>query len=288
MSSRTLAVLTLVGFISFVGISSVAIIDESELAIVTQLGQYKATLDKPGIHFKIPFVQTVHRMERRILGSDAPPAEYLTLDKKRLVADPVTRWRIVDPLQFFITVHDEGGARARVDDIVLSEMRREVASHNFGEIVGNARDPLMIAVANRAGLKSKKEFGIEIIDVRIKRADLPREVQESVFARMRAERERIAKQYRSEGEEEAAKIRAETDKEKTILLAKSYEAAQKLRGSGDAESTRIYADTYGKDPELYSFLRSLDAYEQIINNQTSLVLSAKSEMFKYLAKPDKK
>jgi membrane protease subunit HflC len=287
MSSRTLAALTLVGFISFVVISSVAIIDESELAIVTQLGQYKVTLDKPGIHFKIPLLQTVHRMERRILGSDAPPAEYLTLDKKRLVADPVTRWRIVDPLQFFITVHDEGGARARVDDIVLSEMRREIASHDFGEIVGNARDPLMIAVANRAGLKSKKEFGIKIIDVRIKRADLPREVQESVFARMRAERERIAKQYRSEGEEEAAKIRAETDKEKTILLAKSYEAAQKLRGSGDAESTRIYAETYGKDPELYSFLRSLDAYEQIINNQTSLVLSAKSEMFKYLAKPDK-
>lgn len=288
MSSRTLAALTLLGFLLFVGISSIAIIDESELAIVTQLGQYKVTLDKPGIHFKIPFLQTVHRMERRILGSDAPPAEYLTLDKKRLVADPITRWRIVDPLQFFITVHDESGARARVDDIVLSEMRREIASHDFGEIVGNARDPLMVAVANRAGRKSKKEFGIEIIDVRIKRADLPREVQESVFARMRAERERIAKQYRSEGEEEAAKIRAKTNKEKTILLAKSYEVAQKLRGEGDAESTRIYAETYGKDPELYSFLRSLDAYEQIINDQTSLVLSAKSEMFKYLAKPDKK
>ena len=151
-------------------------------------------------------------MERRIMGSDTPPAEYLTLDKKRLVADPVTRWRIVDPLTFFKTVHDESGAKARLDDIVNSELRRELASHDFGQIVGNERDPLM--QQRRHPVRNKtKEFGIEIVDVRIKRADLPREVQESVFARMRAERDRVAKQYRSEGQEEAAKIRADTDKE---------------------------------------------------------------------------
>jgi membrane protease subunit HflC len=186
-----------------------------------------------------------------------------------------------------MTVHDEARARQNLDDIVLSEMRREIASHNFGDIVGNARDPLMIAVAERAS-SQVKDFGIDVIDVRIKRADLPTEVQESVFARMRAERERIAKKYRSEGDEEAAKIRADTDKDKTIILAKAYEEAEKLRGEGDAISTKIYAEAYGKDPEFYTFLRSLTAYEQLLNAQTSVVLSTDSPLFKYLDNPSKK
>ena len=268
--------------------SSAFIIDEREQAIVTQFGEFKRAITTPGLEWKLPFVQTVHRMERRLLGSDAPPAEYLTLDKKRMVADPVTRWRIADPLKFFTTVHDQSGARARLDDIVLSEMRREISSHNFGDIVGNEREPLMQAVAARTGEKALAEFGIEIIDVRIKRADLPREVQESVFARMRAERDRIGKQYRSEGEEEAAKIRADTDKEKTIMLARAYESAQKLRGEGDALSTKIYAEAYSKDPEFYTFTRSLEAYERVLTKDSTLVLSTGSELFRYLGQPAKK
>ena len=266
-----------------VGWSSVFVVDEGELAIVTQFGEYKRSAETPGLYFKTPFVQTVDSMERRIMGSDTPPAEYLSLDKKRLVADPVSRWRIVDPLMYFKTVHDESGAKARLDDIINSELRRELASHNFGDIIGNARDPMMqrVALATRS---QTKEFGIEIVDVRIKRADLPREVQESVFARMRAERDRVAKQYRSEGEEEAAKIRADTDKEKTILLAKAYETSQKARGEGDAESTKIYADAYGKDPEFYAFTRSLDAYEKAMGEQSTLVLSTGSDLFQYLSK----
>jgi membrane protease subunit HflC len=266
-----------------VGWSSVFVVDEGELAIVTQFGEYKRSAETPGLYFKTPFVQTVDSMERRIMGSDTPPAEYLSLDKKRLVADPVSRWRIVDPLMYFKTVHDESGAKARLDDIINSELRRELASHNFGDIIGNARDPMMqrVALATRS---QTKEFGIEIVDVRIKRADLPREVQESVFARMRAERDRVAKQYRSEGEEEAAKIRADTDKEKTILLAKAYETSQKARGEGDAESTKIYADAYGKDPEFYSFTRSLDTYEKAMGEQSTLVLSTGSDLFQYLSK----
>lgn len=262
------------------GFSSMFVVDETELAIVTQFGEYKRAIERPGLYFKSPFVQTVRRMDSRILSSNTPPAEYLTLDKKRLVADPVSHWRIVEPLKFYTSVHDESGARARLDDIVNSELRRELASQNFGEIVGNAREPLMDRVA--ANVRSKtKSFGIHIIDVRIKRADLPKEVQESVFQRMRAERDRVAKQYRSEGEEEAAKIRAETDKEKTILLARAYETAQKARGEGDAESTRIYAEALGKDAEFYAFLRSLDAYEKAFGDQTTLVLSTGSDMFKY-------
>lgn len=287
MSSKSSIAVLGIAITMAVAWSSTFVIDETQAAIVTQFGQFKRAITSPGLFYKLPFVQTVDRMDRRILSSDAPPAEYLTLDKKRLVADPVTRWRIIDPLRFFMTVHDESGARARLDDIVLSEMRREISSHNFGEIVGNARDPLMLAVADRTGAKARNEFGIEIIDVRIRRADLPREVQESVFSRMRAERERIAKQYRSEGEEEAAMIRAKTDKEKTILLAKAYESAQKLRGDGDAVSTKIYAEAYGQDAEFYAFLRSLDAYEEIVGNQSSLVMSTNSDLFRYLSNPKK-
>jgi membrane protease subunit HflC len=276
--------LLLIGLLA--GYSSAFVVNETDLAIVTQFGEYKRTIQDPGLHFKTPFAQTVHRMERRIVSNDTPPAEYLTLDKKRLVADPVTRWRIVDPLAFYKTVHDEAGANARIDDIVDSELRRELASHDFGDIVGNERDPLMQVVADYTREKTK-EFGIYVVDVRIKRADLPKQVQESVFARMRAERDRVAKQYRSEGEEEAAKIRADTDKEKTILLAKAYETAQRARGEGDAESIRVYAEAYGKDPEFYAFSRSLEAYDRAITAESTLVLSTGSPLFRYLLGPQK-
>lgn len=288
MSNKSSAVGLLIAIILLVGWSTAFVVDETDQVIITQFGQYKRTINEPGLYFKLPLAQTIVRMERRIMSSDARSDKYLTLDKKWLVADPITRWKIVDPLKFYMTVHDEVGARQRLDDIVLSEMRREIASHNFGDIVGNAREPLMVAVAQRASSKVNAEFGIEVIDVRIKRADLPTEVQESVFSRMRAERERIAKKYRSEGDEEAAKIRADTDKEKTIILAKAYEEAEKLRGEGDATSTKIYAEAYGKDPEFYTFLRSLTAYEQILNQQTSVVLSTDSELFKYLDSPGKR
>ncbi|MDP2275557.1 MAG: protease modulator HflC [Archangium sp.] len=285
---KTRLALILAAVVAFIVWSSAYVVDEKELVIVTQFGEFKRAVMEPGLEWKLPFVQQVHVMERRVLSSDASQAEYLTLDKKRIVADPVTRWRIADPLKFFTTVHDQSGARARLDDIVLSEMRREISSHDFGDIIGNERDPLMQAVAVRTGAKALSEFGIEIIDVRIKRADLPREVQESVFARMRAERERIAKQYRSEGEEEAAKIRAETDKEKTILLARAYERSQTLRGQGDALSTRIYAEAHAQDPEFFTFTRSLEAYERVLTGDSTLVLSSGSELFRYLGQPGKK
>lgn len=265
--------------------SSVVVIDEREVAIVTQLGAYQRTLAKPGPYLLIPFAQDVTRMDARIVGSDVTPAEYLTLDKKRLVADPVTRWRVAEPLKFFTTVHDESGARSRLDDIVNSELRRQLANRNFDEIIGDQREAVMDEVAKNSRQKAL-EFGIHVVDVSIKRADLPNEVQESVFGRMRAERERVAKQYRSEGEESAQKIRAEADKERTILLAKAYESAQKIRGEGDATSTAIYAQSYGKDPEFYAFVRSLDAYDKLIGEKSTVVLSSGSDLFRYLKKAD--
>lgn len=284
-SSKAPAIVLLIALVLAVAWSTAFIVDETEQVIITQFGEYKRTIQRPGVFFKVPLAQTVVRMERRILTADARGDKYLTLDKKWLVADPITRWRIVDPLKFYMTVHDELGARQRLEDIVLSEMRREIASHNFGDIVGNAREPLMVAVADRARSKVHDEFGIDVIDVRIKRADLPTEVQESVFSRMRAERERMAKKYRSEGDEEAAKIRADTDKERTIILAKAYEEAQKLRGEGDAVSTKVYAEAYGKDPEFYAFLRSLTSYEQLVTKETSVVLSTDSALFQYIDSP---
>ena len=259
-------------------------VNETEQVIITQFGEYKRTIQQPGIGIKVPFLQAVNRFERRILVSDAPQAEYLTQDKKRLVADPITRWRISDPLQFYKTVRDESGARARLDDLVFSELRREVASHTFATVIGAKREAIMDAVA-AAGREKAREFGIEVVDVRIKRADLPREVQASVFARMQAEREREAKRYRSEGEEEAAKLRAQTDKERTIVLAEAEQKAQILRGEGDATATAIYAEAYGKDPEFYAFLRSLQAYEQFLGKRSTLFLSADSDLFRYLGSP---
>ena len=260
------------------------IVDESEQVIVTQFGEYIRTVQKPGLTFKTPFLHSAIRFDRRILVSDAPEAEYLSQDKKRLVADPITRWRIADPLKFFKTVRDESGARARLDDLVFSELRSEVASHTFATVIGTKREVIMDNVAKSVRTKAG-EFGIEVVDVRIKRADLPKEVQQSVFARMQAEREREAKRYRSEGEEEANKLRSQTDKERTIVLADAEQNAQKLRGEGDATASRIYAEAYGKDPEFYRFVRSLQSYEMFLGKRSTLLLSADSPLFRYLAGP---
>lgn len=258
------------------------LINETEQAIITQFGEYKRTTQEPGLYTKLPMIQTVHRMDRRILVSDATPAEYLTGDKKRVVVDHITRWQIVNPLVFFKSVHNESAARSRLDDIVFSELRKELALHEFSDVLSKNRDTITSTVTQGAAVQAK-EFGIEVRDVRLKRVDLPREVQESVFARMVAERDRIAKKYRSEGEEAAAKIRAQTDKEKTILLAEAYQESQQLRGEGDAESTRIYAAAYGKDPEFYRFTRSLAAYEEGLTEGSVLVLSGEEDLLQYLA-----
>jgi membrane protease subunit HflC len=256
-------------------------VGEWEQALIIQLGEHRRTIVEPGLHWKLPLAQQVTKIERRILSSDADPAEYLTLDKKRVLVNHVTRWRITDPLQFFKTVRDEPGARARLDDLVFSELRREIASRDFAELIAAQREPAMEAVASRTAEKAR-QFGIDVVDVRVKRADLPGEVQASVFARMVAERERIAKRYRSEGAEESAKIRAETDKEKTIILARAYEESQRRRGEGDAQATRIYGASFGQDAEFYGFLRSLEAYEKFLGEKSTVFLSPDSRLLRYL------
>lgn len=267
-----------------VGAQSLFTIDMTEQAIVLQLGQYVRTVNQPGLHVKIPFIQSVTRYDNRILVSDVAPGDYITQDKKRLIVDHVTRWRIADPLTFYKTVRTEVGALARLDPIVLSEMRDELAAHDFTEIISTERETIMETVSDRARVRAA-DFGIELIDVRIKRADLPPEVQDSVFARMEAERQRISLQYRAEGDEEAVKLRANADKQVTILLAEGYEEYQKLVGEGDAQAIAIYAAAFEQNPEFYSFLRTLQAYETFIPGETTLVLSSDSELFQYLESP---
>ncbi len=261
-------------------------VDEKEQAIITQLGEYVRTIKEPGLNYKIPLIQKVHKFEARVLEYDAAVAKVITSDKKYLMLDNYARWRIVDPLKFYQAVGNEFGAQSRLDDIVFAEIRGEAARHTMTEIVSVNREAIMEAVGKRCNEKAGK-YGIEVIDVRIKRADLPPEVTHSVYARMQAERQRIAKRYRSEGEEAALKTRALTDKEKVILLATSYRAAEKLKGEGDAGAIKIYAQAFEQDPEFYSFTRTLEAYAKSLQKDTTLILPSNSEFFQYLA-PAKK
>jgi membrane protease subunit HflC len=264
-----------------VALQTFYVVDEKNQVIVTQVGQYLKTVQEPGLYAKLPFYQSATHFDRRILVSDPSPGEYLTLDQKRLVADPVTRWRIVDPLAFFTSVREESGARARLDDIVFSEMRAELANFEFDKIISSERESIMSRVSTRAAERARG-FGIEVVDVRLKRADLPEQVQASVFARMQAERSRIAARYRSEGAESAARIRADADRDRTVILARAYEESQRLRGTGEAESTTIYAQAFADDPEFYAFVRSLEAYERLFGADSTLVMSTDSDLFRYL------
>lgn len=260
-------------------------VDETDQVVITQFRRPVRTVTAPGLHIKIPFIQAVNRFEKRILRSDPEPTEYLTLDKKRVIVNHVSRWRIVEPLAFLERIRTEGAALSRLDDIIFSQLRAELAKHELEEIIDERRESIMedVTVATQERLSP---FGIEIVDVRIKRADLPEEVHASVFNRMVAERQRIAKRYRSQGEEESRKIRGDTDREQQIILAEAYEKAQDLQGQGDARAAAIYADAFGRDPEFYNYVRSLEAYRAVLDDRTLLILPSNTSLLQYLRSPD--
>ena len=268
----------------FVAAQAAFTIGEWEQGMVVQFGNPKRIIQEPGLYFKWPGVQNLLRFEKRILTTDAREAEYITLDKKRVLVDHVSRWRIEDPLQFYRSVRNRIRAMARLDDIISARLRQEIATHNFLDLIRENREEIM-AVVTKDTRETAKDFGIMVTDVRIKRLDLPDEVQASVFARMRAERERIAKRYRAEGEEQAQELRAGADREREVILATAYETGEKLKGEGDAEATGIYANAFGKDAEFYAFTRRLQAYEKILSKDTTLVLSADSQLLNYLQSP---
>lgn len=263
--------------------SSMFTVHMTQSVIVLELQKPKKTITEPGLYFKIPFFQQVKYFSRQLLDNDSPPAEVITRDKKNLLIDNFTMFRINDPLKFLETVRGEQGARARLDDIVYSELRVEIGQHDLIDIVTETRDTIMTKVTKEANKKAA-EYGLEVIEVRIKRTDLPPEIANSIFNRMRTERERIAMEYRSEGKEEATKIRAETDKEKTILVAEAYKQEQAIRGEGDGMATKIYAEAFAKDPKFFSFMRSMEAYKKSLKKDTTLLMSEESDFLGFLNK----
>ena len=278
---RNVAVIIILVLALLVFWGGVMIVDETEQIVIVQLGKPVRNIVKPGLNFKVPFIQSATVFERRLLEYDSAPNTILTRDKKNLILDNYAQWRISDPLKFMQTMRTQALAQSRLDDIIYSSLRVQLGTHLMHEIVSTMRDSLMHKVTQNANMTAA-DYGIEIVDVRIKRSDLPRENEQAVFDRMKAERERMAKQFRSEGDEEAVKIRAETDKDREIILADAYKLAQEVRGNGEAQAIKIYADAYSRDPDFYEFTRTMDAYKKVFDDKTKHVLTPESDFLSYL------
>ena len=272
----------LVVLVVLVFFTTVFIVDETEQVVVLAFGKPVKTITKPGLNFKLPApLQVAVTFDKRLLEYDVPPEEVLSMDKKTLIMDNYVRWKIVDPLLFLQTVQAIPTAKTRLDDIVYSELRQELGTHDMVEIITETRDLIMDKVTAASNEESEK-YGIEVVDVRIRRVDLPSENEASIYARMEAERNRKANMFRSEGEEEAQKIRAKTERDKTVILADAYKVSQEIRGEGEAKALEIYANSFSKDAKFYEFLRTLETYEKVIDKKTTLVLPSDSKLFKEL------
>lgn len=264
--------------------ASCVVVQQDEQVVITQFGEFMRQMQDPGLYFKIPFVQDVHRFPKRLLRYDSQRKDVITGDKKTASIDNYANWRIINPRKFIQSVGTVAAAQSRLDDIIYSELRVEIGRYELVSIVTGARETIIENVTNRSNQVTVNNFGIEVLDVRIKRVDLPPENQTAVFERMKSERLRQATTYRSEGEEQAAMIKAEADKQRTLILADAYRKSQILRGEGDAASIRIYNEALNEDPEFYAFVRTLEAYKNTLGAQTKLVLTPDSELFKYLTR----
>lgn len=267
------------------------IVDQREQVLVLQFGNPKRVVVEPGLHFKLPFLQQVEKFDRRLLVSDAAPNEVITKDKKTISVDNYTRWRIIDPLRVYQVARTQQGVAARLEDVIRGKVREVLGQHTLAEIVSGGeeetlRSSLMQDIRDKADADGRP-LGIRIEDVRIKRADLPPENSEAVFQRMKAERHRKAKEYRSEGEEAAKEIRARADKERKVTLAEAYKRAEIIRGQAEAVANGIYAQAHTQDPDFYAFLRSLEAYRASVGEGTRLVISPGSEFFRFFEQAGK-
>ena len=261
---------------------------ETEFAIVTQFGRPVRTVTDPGLHAKWPY-QAVLRFDRRLRVYNPRPSEFLTKDKKNLVIENYVCWRIKDPELFVKSVGDIIAAEMRLHDIVWSGLSAALGNYELESLVNSnpervRGEELMQSLTRLTDRRALEQYGIEVVDVRIKRLNLPEQNKQSVFARMRAERERIARQYRAEGEEQALKIRADADRQKEEILSAAYRDAEKIKGDGDAQSTRIYGAAYSRDPQFYKLVRTLESYKKILDDKTTVVLSSDSELLRLLTK----
>jgi len=255
-------------------------VDKTQYAIEILLGD-PVDIVMPGLNFKMPFVSRIIFMENRLQDYDADPGAVFTKDKKEMKVDTYSKWRVKDPLKFYETVRTTAGAHARLDDIIYSQTREVLGQHTLLEIVSGNRKEIREAITVRSR-ENAKNFGIEILDVRIKRADLPEQNSQAVFGRMNAERRRQAKLYRSQGDEASLKIRSDADRERTEIIAESKKINEETRGRADAKATKIYADAYQKDTDFFKFLRSNDVYRNSLQEGTTLLMDADSKFFKYL------
>lgn len=268
-------------------ISSVFTVNQRQQALVLQFGEPKRIIQEPGLAFKVPFIQDVMYYEKRVLSLIPQDAEEVILaDQKRLQVDAYARYRIMDPLLFFQTVRNEIGARARLESIIDSSVRRVLGGETLGSILTGEREGINGSIRDEVE-NSVTSLGIEIIDVRLRRADYPEATSQNIFNRMKSEREREAREFRATGEEEAQKIRADAEKTRTVILAEARKESQDLRGQGDSQAIRIYADSFGQDEEFFSFYRSMEAYQKSIGEgPTSMVLSPDSSFFRFFKDKD--
>jgi len=264
-----------------VAMSALFIVDQTELALVMQFGQPVRVIRNPGLHVKLPFLQDVILYDNRLLDFEPPPEEVIVSDQKRLVVDTYTRYRITDPLLFYQTVNSEAAVRARLNAMVSGSLRRVLGNVTLSALLSDQRPAIMHQIRDEVSAQGKS-FGIDVVDVRIRRADLPEENSQAIFARMQSEREQQAAQYRAEGSEAAQTVRANAERERTVILAEAQRDAQKVRGDGDAQSIKIYADAFGQDKEFFAFWRSMQAYRDALTGHgTSFVLTPDSGFFRF-------
>ena len=274
-------ILPLIIVIAATAFFSIFIVKEINQAIVLQFGDPKRIISKPGLNFKIPFIQNVVFLDKRILNLDTPPEEVIASDQKRLIVDAFARFQIVDPLKFYISVGNERVARSRLSTIINSRIRNVLGQQRLQTLLSEDRSKQMSLIQD--GVNNEAEnFGIKIVDVRIKRADLPPANSEAIYRRMQTEREREAKEFRAKGAEMAITITSTADKEVTVILADAEKQSEIMKGEGDGQRNKIFAEAFGKDPEFFAFYRAMQAYEKsLIGGETSLILSPDSEFFKF-------
>lgn len=273
-------------FVAFLAMlmASLFTVDQRKFALVFQLGEVKQVITEPGLHFKIPLIQNVRFFEKRIITLDNnDPERFITSEKKNVLVDSFIKWRIIDPKLYYISVGgDEARARTRLNQTVNAGLREEFGKRTVHDVVSGERDRIMEEMRVKADIDSRK-IGVQIVDVRLKRVELPTEVSDAVYRRMEAERKRVANELRSEGAAEAEKIRADADRQREVIVADAYRDAQKIKGEGDAKAAAIYAQAFGQNPEFYSFYRSLEAYRASFRNKGDvLVVDPSSEFFRYM------
>ena len=281
MKKILIPILVVLGVVAY---GSLFVVQEINQAIVLQFGDPKKIITKPGLNFKIPFIQNVVYLDRRVLNLDNPPEEVIAADQKRLIVDAFARFKIVDPLKFYISVGNERVARSRLATIINSRIRSVLGTQELATLLSTDRAVHMGTIQNDVNTEAQN-FGITIVDVRIKRADLPPANSEAIYARMQTERQREAKEFRAQGAEMAAKITSTADKEVTVILANANKQSEIMKGEGDGMRNKIFADAFGRDPQFFGFYRAMQSYEKaLIGGDTSLILSPDSDFFKFFGK----